>query len=136
VQRLEVSGAVRSLRGSLDVKGLRYEHRRRVFGKCVPRYCKVKRFEYEEKCKIRSFIICTLNYMALTGPNSGDTMGSTCCTKEKLLRSFGHSKSRHERINLYLYMYVETAEAQWLRCCATNQKVAGSIPDGVIVIFH
>ena len=26
--------------------------------------------------------------------------------------------------------------AQWLRCCATNRKVAGSIPDGVIVIFR
>ena len=26
--------------------------------------------------------------------------------------------------------------AQWLRCCATNRKVASSIPDGVIGIFH
>jgi hypothetical protein len=25
---------------------------------------------------------------------------------------------------------------QWLRHCATTQKVAGSIPDGVIEIFH
>jgi hypothetical protein len=29
-----------------------------------------------------------------------------------------------------------TAVAQCLRYCATNQKVAGSIPDGVIGIFH
>ena len=29
-----------------------------------------------------------------------------------------------------------TAVAQWLRCCATNLKVAGSIPAGVIGIFH
>jgi len=29
-----------------------------------------------------------------------------------------------------------TAVAQWLRCCATNQKVAGLIPHGVIGIFH
>ena len=29
-----------------------------------------------------------------------------------------------------------TAVAQWLRCCATNRKVAGSIPGGVIEIFH
>ena len=29
-----------------------------------------------------------------------------------------------------------SAVAQWLRCCATNRKVAGSIPDGVIGIFH
>jgi len=27
-----------------------------------------------------------------------------------------------------------TAVAQWLRCCATNRKVAGSIPGGVIDI--
>jgi len=26
--------------------------------------------------------------------------------------------------------------AQWLRCCATNQKVAVSIPPGVTGIFH
>ena len=28
-----------------------------------------------------------------------------------------------------------TAVAQWLRYCATNRKVAGSIPDGVIGVF-
>jgi hypothetical protein len=28
-----------------------------------------------------------------------------------------------------------TAVVQWLRYCATNQKVAGSTPDGVIGIF-
>jgi hypothetical protein len=26
--------------------------------------------------------------------------------------------------------------AQWLRYCATNRKVTGSIPDGVTGIFH
>jgi hypothetical protein len=36
-----------------------------------------------------------------------------------------------------LYMNsLGTAVAQWLRYCATNRKVAGSIPDGVIGIFH
>jgi hypothetical protein len=29
-----------------------------------------------------------------------------------------------------------TTVAQWLRCCATNRKVACSIPAGVIRIFH
>jgi len=29
-----------------------------------------------------------------------------------------------------------TAVAQWLRCCVKNRKVAGSIPDGAIDIFH
>ena len=31
---------------------------------------------------------------------------------------------------------VKNAVVQWLRCCATNWKVAGSIPDGVIGILH
>ena len=35
-----------------------------------------------------------------------------------------------------VYFRMGTAVAQWLRCCATNWKVAGSIPDGVIGIFH
>ena len=29
-----------------------------------------------------------------------------------------------------------TAVAQWLRYCATNRKVAGSVPDSVIGTFH
>ena len=35
-----------------------------------------------------------------------------------------------------LHVFIGTAVAQWLMCCATNQNVAGSIPDGVIGIFH
>ena len=34
------------------------------------------------------------------------------------------------------YTILVTAVAQWLRCCATNRKVAGSIPTGVIGIFN
>jgi len=30
---------------------------------------------------------------------------------------------------------VGTEAAQWLRCCATNRKVVGSIPDGVMEFF-
>jgi len=30
------------------------------------------------------------------------------------------------------FISLGTAIAQWLRCCATNRKVAGSIPAGVI----
>jgi len=37
----------------------------------------------------------------------------------------------------FVYMFrAGTAVAQWLRCCATNRKVAGSIPAGVIGILH
>jgi hypothetical protein len=38
--------------------------------------------------------------------------------------------------NIALFLQVKgTAVAQWLRCCVTNQKVAGSIPDGVSGFF-
>ena len=36
----------------------------------------------------------------------------------------------------YMWWSIGTAVAQWLRCYATNRKVAGSIPDGVIGIFY
>ena len=39
-------------------------------------------------------------------------------------------------IHTYAYIHTGTAVAQWLRCCATNRKVAGSIPHSVIGIFH
>jgi len=39
---------------------------------------------------------------------------------------------------VYVKCYVDwgIAVAQWLSCCATYRKVAGSIPAGVIGIFH
>ena len=42
----------------------------------------------------------------------------------------------HEHAMLHYYVYIARAVAQWLRCFATNWKVAGSIPGGVIGIFH
>jgi len=41
-------------------------------------------------------------------------------------------------VHVYLQWYCkssETAVAQWLRCCATNRKVAGSIPASVSGFF-
>ena len=38
-------------------------------------------------------------------------------------------------VNKYITSYQETAVAKWLRCCAKNQKVAGSIPAGVSGFF-
>ena len=41
------------------------------------------------------------------------------------------------QVHCVLYsLKMGTAVVQWLRCCATNQKVTGSIPAGVIVILH
>jgi hypothetical protein len=39
-------------------------------------------------------------------------------------------------LNLSIYLLLRHAVAQWLRHCATNQKIAGSIPNGVTGIFH
>ena len=36
---------------------------------------------------------------------------------------------------LYFYRFKGNAVAQWLRCCATNRKVPGSIPAGVSGFF-
>jgi len=45
--------------------------------------------------------------------------------------------SRARYYNFYYHIgRLGTAVAQWLRCYATNRKVAGSIPVGVIGIFH
>ena len=44
----------------------------------------------------------------------------------------------HSNFGCYNLQYVpapKTAVAQWLRCCATNREVAGSIPAGVIGFF-
>ena len=40
------------------------------------------------------------------------------------------------RMYSYIYFSAWTALAQWLRCCATKRKVAGSIPAGDSGICH
>jgi len=42
----------------------------------------------------------------------------------------------HKILLYYNTIVLVTAVAQWLRRCATNREVAGSIPDGVTGIFH
>jgi hypothetical protein len=42
----------------------------------------------------------------------------------------------HINMVLYISTWGPLIVAQWLRYCATNRKVAGSIQDGVIGIFH
>jgi len=44
--------------------------------------------------------------------------------------------SRKQEMEFYVVILDYVAVAQWLRCCATNRKVAGSIPDCVFGIFH
>ena len=39
-------------------------------------------------------------------------------------------------VYIYIYICLITRWRSWMRHCATSQKVAGSIPNGVIVIFR
>jgi hypothetical protein len=43
---------------------------------------------------------------------------------------------QHQILESYLLIIGGHAVAQLLRHCATNPKIAGSIPDGVIGIFY
>jgi len=58
-----------------------------------------------------------------------------CFSLEHLYEKFLFLRNEHSMINNVLRSS-GTAVAQWLRCCATIRKVAGSIPAGVIGIFH
>ena len=58
-------------------------------------------------------------------------MGHDCLFPNPLLLNFLYIHN----MKCILPVRVGTAVAQWLRCCATNRKVAGSIPAGVSGFF-
>jgi hypothetical protein len=47
---------------------------------------------------------------------------------------FDKSGAYSQKYSDFFLLYMRPLE--WLRYCATNRKVTGSIPDGVIGIFH
>jgi hypothetical protein len=61
--------------------------------------------------------------------------GSAVFLYTKTMDSFQTSSVTHTAFT-YTYACGGHAVAQWLRHCATNRKVAGSIPDFVVGIFH
>jgi len=63
----------------------------------------------------------------------------TLLPKCEVFNSLHHKRNIISQTKHYIrcsYMCKGHAVAQWLGCCATNRKVAGSIPDGVIGISH
>jgi hypothetical protein len=52
--------------------------------------------------------------------------------EQRIINTFRWLRSAAE---LSVPVITGTAVAQWLRYCATNQKVAGSIPDGILEFF-
>jgi hypothetical protein len=67
-------------------------------------------------------------------PNS--IANSSVCLKVVSLTVDGLVVSSRAITNSYLNLWGQLMVAEWLRYCATNRKVAGSIPDGVIGIFY
>ena len=69
---------------------------------------------------------------------SKDLLHNLCCDLIRPSTARSHifiSFSQFAPIFSYVLSGQETAVAQWLRCCATNRKVAGSIPAGVNGFF-
>jgi hypothetical protein len=58
---------------------------------------------------------------------------------DNLLKFFVFYRNAADNFGKIIIIFVRDwghGVAQWLRHCATNRKVTGSIPDGVIGIFH
>ena len=64
--------------------------------------------------------------------------GGQNCIIQHLVSSHlqnSHFEMQGPEIFASTFNHAGTAVAQWLRCCATNRKVAGSIPAGVSGFF-
>ena len=76
--------------------------------------------------KKRKLTVC--QRMDLPPPSGGLQYNTVTIHWQNLQSSIKHS-------SYSLSLWGGTAVAQWLRCCATIRKVAGSIPDGVSGFF-
>jgi len=110
------------------------------------------------RCRVTAVIGCSEHSHTVSIYFKWEILNSVVGTKvaaKCLLLFFWYCKKNNERIHfmfftlklycilkesswntLDLLCHVGTAVAQWLRCCATNRKVAGSIPASVTGIFH
>ena len=68
--------------------------------------------------------------VAITSPNKLACVNNSYVAMNKYV----NNDMKYNYI-LLLLLTLGTAAAQWLRCCATNRKVAGSIPAGVSGFF-
>ena len=72
----------------------------------------------------------------ISDTRTGTLRTVTCLQFQCFKNNYGHASADVKWYFAKYIYYVGTAVAPWLRCCATNQKVAGSIPAGVIGIFR
>ena len=54
-----------------------------------------------------------------------------CTGVAYIIVKVSHTRNKRPHFKVYVQHDLRTAVVQWLRCCAKNGKVAGSIPDGV-----
>ena len=81
---------------------------------------------------------CTVFIRILTISNEGTSvLFSNVTLRHSFCFQVRHPRCvEYKLIYIYIYIYIYISVEQWLRCCATNRKVAGLIPAGVIRIFH
>jgi hypothetical protein len=78
-----------------------------------------------------------LRYDTVTMPPSARQHYALHLKSIKICFKESWNSSREYSINLHSYVFIMAhAVAQWLRHCATNRKVVGSTPDGVIGFFR
>jgi hypothetical protein len=82
----------------------------------------------------------SLSLLEPTGPVqacAGIALPLTPHLIQKKFEFFNKNLSVKFILEAFCVTYISTtAVAQWLRCCATNRKVAGSIPAAVSGICH
>jgi hypothetical protein len=78
--------------------------------------------------------VCNVRIPHEYGKNSLPSFSSTGVSSERGWIQSG--KPSHIFLLMHMKTNWGTAVAQWLRYCASNLKVTGSISDGVIGIFH
>jgi len=74
----------------------------------------------EDPCRLRSIVVCDIE----------------ASRKKRPWRALGRSATGQKKLIMGTSHEGDTRWRSWLRHCATSRKVAGSIPDGVIGIFH
>jgi hypothetical protein len=80
----------------------------------------------------------SIPFSAVVNPRTC-TSAPLICVQDVRMNSYTFSRRLPENIVFYRMLptfFRSTRWRSWLRHCATSRKVAGSIPDGIIAIFH
>jgi hypothetical protein len=88
-------------------------------------------------CQTLYYFFLKRSLQTFSGEAARQTESEAPCTSFLFLSFIKEGFDSPQRQGVTLrHLDQTTAVAQWLRYCATNLKVSGSIPDGVIGIFH